>query len=74
MTFLHMFTIGFIAIGLFVLLSMKKTMENRVAAAAVQDEPLNVNQISTRPVIFWIWGSVFWAIISIFLIVLSFIE
>lgn len=71
MTFLHWFTIGFITIGLIIMISMKKKMENRVALAATQESSPNADQISTKPVIFWIWGSVFWAIISIFLIVYS---
>lgn len=72
MTFLHWFTIGFITIGLIIMISMKKKMENRVALAATQESSPNADQISTKPVIFWIWGSVFWAVISIFLIVYSF--
>lgn len=64
-------TIGFILIGFFVLISMKKDMESKVAfiKANMEDEG---NPSKAQSVILWIWGTIAWGIVSIFLVVWCF--
>lgn len=62
-------TVGLIVGGFIALASMKKGMENRVALAIENENRLDSKQISTKPVIWWIWGAVLWGIVSIFLMV-----
>lgn len=72
MDLLLLITVGFIIIGFVVLVSMKKSMEMKVALLKENKESVDGKQISPKPVIWWIWGAVLWGIISIFLIVWSF--
>ncbi|AOV08133.1 hypothetical protein [Sporosarcina ureilytica] len=65
-------TVGFIIIGFVVLVSMKKSMEMKVALLKENKESVDGKQISPKPVIWWVWGAVLWGIVSIFLIVWSF--
>lgn len=64
-------TIGFIIIGFVVLTSMKKGMESKVALikANMEDEE---NSSKANSVIWWIWSTTAWGIVSIFLIVSCF--
>ncbi|WP_153722142.1 hypothetical protein [Sporosarcina cascadiensis] len=65
-------TVGFIAVGFLALNSMKKSMEERVAIAIQNKDSMEGKQISTKPVVWWIYGAVLWGIVSIFLIIWSF--
>ena len=60
-------TIGFIITGFVVLVSMKKGMESKVAfiKANIEDEG---NSLKARSVIWWIWSTVAWGIVSMFLV------
>ena len=71
MDLLFWITIGFIIIGFVVLTSMKKGMENKVALikANMEDEE---NSSKANSVIWWIWSTTAWGIVSIFLIVWGF--
>ena len=64
-------TIGFVIIGFVVVFSMKKGMESKVAyiKANVEDEG---NPSKAKSVIWWIWGTVAWGLVSMFLVVLCF--
>lgn len=64
-------TIGFIIIGFVVLTSMKKGMESKVAfiKANMGDEE---NSSKANCVIWWIWSTTAWGIVSIFLVVWCF--
>lgn len=62
-------TIGFIIIGLTILLSMKKTMENRVNILKNIEENNESAQTLAKPVIWWISGATIWGVISIGLVV-----
>lgn len=59
---------GFITIGFIVVVSMKKGMEHRLALIEGNAEE-GKNENLTRPIVRWIWGTVFWGIASIFLVV-----
>lgn len=72
MNLLLWITVSFIVAGFVALISMKKGMENRVALAIEHEDSMESKQISTKPVVLWIWGVVLWGIVSIFLIVWSF--
>ncbi len=72
MNLLSWITIGFIVVGFIALISMKKSMEERVALAIENKGGIDDRQVSPKPVIWWIWGAVLWGMISIFLIVWSF--
>lgn len=72
MNLLLWITVGFIVAGFFVLISLKKNMEERVALAIENKDFMEGKQKSPKPVVWWIWGSVLWGIVSIFLIVWSF--
>ncbi|MBU7592812.1 hypothetical protein [Metabacillus halosaccharovorans] len=65
-------TVGFIIIGFFVLVSMKKSMERRVTLIIVNEKNIESEQVSNKPVIWWITGATVWGIVSMFLIVRSF--
>ncbi|MEF7494411.1 MULTISPECIES: hypothetical protein [Lysinibacillus] len=59
-------TIGFIIIGFIVLTSMKKGMESKVAF--INEE----NSFKAKSVIWWIWSSTAWGIVSMFLVIWCF--
>ena len=65
-------TVGFIVIGIVVLVSMKKSMERKVTLIIENEKSMGSKQISTKPVIWWIVGAAVWGIVSMFLIVWSF--
>ncbi|GGN58588.1 hypothetical protein [Oceanobacillus indicireducens] len=69
MNFLLWITVGFIVLGLFVLMSMKKSMEERVALAIENKDGMEGEQISTKPVVWWIVGATVWGLVSMLLIV-----
>jgi len=64
-------TIGFIITGFVILASMKKGMESKVAfiKANMEDEE---NSSKAKSVIWWIWSTVAWGIVSMFLVVWCF--
>ncbi|MEK8197898.1 hypothetical protein [Lysinibacillus sp. FSL M8-0134] len=64
-------TIGFILIGFVVLISMKKGMENKVALTKVNMED-EENLSKAKSVLWWIWSTTAWGIVSIFLVVWCF--
>lgn len=72
MNLLLWITVGFIAVGLFVLMSMKKNMEERVALAIENKDGMEGKQTSTKPVVWWIVGATVWGLASMLLIVWSF--
>ncbi|MGG0644400.1 hypothetical protein ABE021_10720 [Sporosarcina gallistercoris] len=72
MNLLPWITVGFIIVGFFVFISMKKNMEKRVALAIEYKDSMEGKQILPSPVVWWIWGAFLWGIISIFLIAWSF--
>ena len=65
-------TVSFIVIGFVVLVSMKKGMEARVNLIVENKESIERNQLSSKPVIWWIVGATVWGIVSMYLIVQSF--
>jgi len=65
-------TIGFILIGFVVLISMKKGMENKVALIKVNMEDEENPSSKAKSVIWWIWSTTAWGIVSIFLVVCCF--
>ncbi|NEU32106.1 hypothetical protein GN156_15225 [bacterium LRH843] len=65
-------TVGFIVIGFVFLVSMKKSMERKVALIIENKESMESEPISTKPVVWWIVGATVWGIVSMFLIVRSF--
>ena len=71
MDLLFWITIGFIIIGFVVLASMKKGMESKVAfiKANLEDEE---NSSKAKSVIWWIWSTVAWGIVSMYLVVRCF--
>ena len=64
-------TIGFIIIGFVILISMKKEMESKVAfiKANMEDEEYSSK---AKSVIWWIWSTIAWGMVSIFLVVWCF--
>ncbi|WP_262177220.1 hypothetical protein [Saccharococcus sp. Marseille-Q5394] len=72
MDFLLWITVGFIVIGFVVLVFMKKSMERKLSLIIENEESLESEQTSTKPIVWWIWGAVLWGIVSIFLTVWSF--
>lgn len=68
MNLLLWITVGFIVIGLFVLISMKKSMEERVAFAIENKDDTE----AAKPVVWWIAGATIWGIVSVLFIVWSF--
>ena len=65
-------TVSFIVIGFVVLVSMKKGMEARVNLIVENKESIERNQLSSKPVIWWIVGTTVWGIVSMYLIVQCF--
>lgn len=65
-------TIGFTVIGFVVLVSMKKSMEMKVALIIENKDSMENKQISSKPVVWWIMGATVWGIVSMFLLVWSF--
>ena len=72
MNLLLWITVGFIVVGLFVLMSMKKSMEERVALAIENKDGMEGKQTSTKSVVWWIVGATVWGLASMLLIVWSF--
>jgi RsiW-degrading membrane proteinase PrsW (M82 family) len=64
-------TVGFIVIGFVVLVSMKKSMERKVALIIENEESMESKQISNKPVIWWIVGATVWGLVSMLLVVRS---
>lgn len=71
MNFLLWITVGFIVIGFVVLALMKKSMERKLALIK-NEESMESEQISTKPIVWWIRGATVWGLVSMFLIVWSF--
>ena len=71
MDLLFWITIVFIITGFVILASMKKGMESKVAfiKANMEDEE---NSSKAKSVIWWIWSTVAWGIVSMFLVVWCF--
>lgn len=69
MNLLFWITVALIVTGFIVLISMKKSMGARVALLIENESVINGEQISPKPVIWWIIGAVLWGIISIFLVI-----
>ncbi|MEK4426088.1 hypothetical protein [Solibacillus sp. FSL K6-1523] len=71
MNSLFWITLTISIIGFVVLVSMKKGMESKVASvkANLEDEE---NTSKAKSVIWWIWGTIVWGIVSIILVVWSF--
>ncbi|MDX8047158.1 hypothetical protein SH601_14295 [Gracilibacillus sp. S3-1-1] len=65
-------TIGFIIIGFVVLASMKKGMESKLAIikADMEGEPSSTKK--AKSIIWWIWSTTAWGIVSMFLAVWCF--
>lgn len=71
MTLLLWITISFIIIGLIVIISMKKSMESKVAFIKENREDEG-NLLKAKSVIWWIRSATAWGIVSIFLVVWCF--
>lgn len=54
MNLLIWITIGFIVIGFFILVSMKKSMEMKVSLIIENENNIESKQISNKPIIWWI--------------------
>lgn len=65
-------TVCFIVVGLFVLMSMKKGMEERMALSIENKDGMAGEQTSAKPVVWWIVGATVWGLASMLLIVWSF--
>ncbi|WP_342511231.1 hypothetical protein MKY34_13030 [Sporosarcina sp. FSL K6-1522] len=65
-------TVGFIVIGFVVLVSMKKSMERRVNLIIENEKNIESEQVSNKPVIWWITGATVWGLVSMNLVVRSF--
>lgn len=61
-------TIGFIIIGFVVLVSMKKSMESKLAFIRVNMESEETTR-KAKSIIWWIVGTTAWGIVSMFLVV-----
>ena len=72
MDFLLWITVSFIVGGFVILMSMKKSMEKKVALILENEESMESKQASSKPVIWWIVGAMIWGLVSMFLIVQSF--
>ncbi|SET64857.1 hypothetical protein SAMN05216389_11867 [Oceanobacillus limi] len=64
-------TIGFIIIGFAILTSMKKGMESKVTFIKANIESKESSTIA-KSVIWWIWSTTAWGIVSMFLVVWCF--
>ena len=60
--------IGFIAIGFVLITTMKKGMESKVTSIKVNPED-EENSLKAKSVIWWIWSTTAWGIVSIFVVV-----
>ena len=60
--------IGFIAIGFVLITTMKKGMESKVAFIKGNSED-EENSSKAKSVIWWIWSTTAWGIVSTFLVV-----
>ncbi|MED4886236.1 hypothetical protein MKY88_12920 [Lysinibacillus sp. FSL R7-0073] len=69
MNMLLWITLVLIVAGLFVLMSKKKSMEERVAFAIENKDSKEEKQTSTKPVVWWIVGATVWGLVSMLLIV-----
>ncbi|WP_291759987.1 hypothetical protein [Lysinibacillus sp. UBA5990] len=69
MNLLLWITLVLIVAGLFVLMSKKKSMEERVAFAIENKDSKEEKQTSTKPVVWWIVGATVWGLVSMLLIV-----
>lgn len=69
MDLLFWITVSFIVIGIVVLASMKKSMERKVVLIIENEENMESEQISAKPVVWWIWACAVWGIVSMFLVV-----
>ncbi|MCM3478436.1 hypothetical protein [Caldibacillus thermoamylovorans] len=71
MNLLLWITIGFIIIGFAVLISMKKSMESKLAyiIANMENEE---NSTRAKSIIWWIVSTTAWGIVSMFLVVWCF--
>ncbi|MFA1738077.1 hypothetical protein [Lysinibacillus fusiformis] len=70
MNLLLWITLVLIVVGLFVLMSKKKSMEERVAFAIEnKEDSKEEKQTSTKPVVWWIVGATVWGLVSMLLIV-----
>lgn len=65
------FTIGFIIIGFVVLISLKKSMESKLAFINANMES-EESSIKTKSIVWWIVSTGAWGIVSIILTVWSF--
>ena len=63
--------VGFAVIRFVALVSMKKSMERKLALIIENEVSMESEQIAPKPITRWIWESVLWGIVSIFLIVWS---
>lgn len=72
MNLLLWITVCFIVVGFFGLMSMKKSMEERVALAIGNKDGMEDKQASTIPVVWWIVGATVWGFVSMLLIVWTF--
>ncbi|MFC7319820.1 hypothetical protein [Halobacillus campisalis] len=64
-------TIGFILIGFVVLVSMKRSMESKLAFIKENPESAD-SSIKSKAIIWWIVSTTAWGVVSIFLVVLVF--
>ena len=60
--------IGFIITGFAVLISMKKDMESKVAFIKANPEDEG-NSSKAKSVIWWVWGTIGFGIVSMYLVV-----
>ncbi|MHA6251760.1 hypothetical protein [Oceanobacillus sp. CAU 1775] len=63
------FTLAFIIIGFATLVSMKKTMERKLAFIK-EDTTYDIE--ASKPILWWIAGCTLWGVVSIFLVVWNF--
>ncbi|WP_431802255.1 hypothetical protein [Halobacillus andaensis] len=64
-------TIGFFMLGFVVLLSMKRSMESKLAFIKENPESAE-SSIKTKSIIWWIASTTAWGILSLILVVLVF--
>lgn len=68
MDLLLVITIGFIITGFIVLLSMKTSMENKLAYITANSED-DKSSVKAKSIIWWITSATVWGIVSMVLIV-----
>ncbi|MFG6146830.1 hypothetical protein [Halobacillus sp. B23F22_1] len=64
-------TIGFIMLGFVVLVSMKRSMESKLAFIKENPESAE-SSIKSKAIIWWIVSTTAWGVLSIILVVLAF--